>query len=255
MGSIARTIVVAVLSFASGLVGFGVQALIPAQYLSDGRGMVGSIIGLVTLLLALVLGLLVWTSYGVYTNQVNESQSLGPVVLQLDFALERYGPAARRGRELLHEVVLRARERFWGAGRSGSLYAQAREDLHSIAEFFAALEPQSEEQKQIVGTARPFFTQIIQTTLLMARQLASPVPAVLVMVVVGWAALLFFCYGVVNTFNAVSVIAVALGSFAVASAMFIILEFSQPYTGLFRISPAGVDGLIRAIGAPGPGGA
>ncbi len=112
MGSIARTIVVAVLSFASGLVGFGVQALIPAQYLSDGRGMVGSIIGLVPLLLALVLGLLVWTSYGVYTNQVNESQSLGPVVLQLDFALECYGLAARRGRELLHEVVLRARERF-----------------------------------------------------------------------------------------------------------------------------------------------
>ena len=31
--------------------------------------MIGSIIGFVTLLLALVLGLLVWTTYGVYTNQ------------------------------------------------------------------------------------------------------------------------------------------------------------------------------------------
>ena len=39
----------------------------------------GSIIGLVTLLLALVLGLLVWTSYGVYTNQNAELQSLGPL--------------------------------------------------------------------------------------------------------------------------------------------------------------------------------
>jgi hypothetical protein len=36
--------------------------------------------------------------------------------------------------------------------------------------------------------------------------------------------------------------------------MFIILEFSQPYTGLFRISPVGVDSLIRAIGATLPGG-
>ena len=87
----------------------------------------GSIIGLVTLLLALVLGLLVWTSYGVYTNQVNESQSLGPVVLQLDFALERYGPAARRGRELLHGLVLRARERFWGRdARARSTRRRAR---------------------------------------------------------------------------------------------------------------------------------
>ena len=63
--------------------------------------MIGSIIGLVTLLLALVLGLLVWTSYGVYTNQNTESQSLGPLILKLDFALEQYGPEARRGRDLL----------------------------------------------------------------------------------------------------------------------------------------------------------
>jgi hypothetical protein len=71
------------LTLASGLLGFLIQWLLPVQALSDGRAMVGSIIGLVTVLLALVLGLLVWTSYGVYTKQVDESQSLGPVVLQL----------------------------------------------------------------------------------------------------------------------------------------------------------------------------
>ena len=47
-----------------------------------------------------------------------------------------------------------------------------------------------------------------------------------------------------NTFNVVSVTAEALGSIAVASAVFMILEFSQPYSGLFRISPVGVDNLI-----------
>jgi hypothetical protein len=250
MNSIARTLVMALLTFASALLGFWAQALLPAQYLSDGKGMVGSIIGLVTLLLALVLGLLVWTSYGVYTTQVNESQSLGPVMLQLDFALERYGPEARRGRELLHELVLRTREHFWGAGgSSGSLYAQARQDLLNAAEFFAGLEPANEEQRQLIGTARPFFTQIIQTTLLMARQLANPVPTLLFMVVVGWSALLFFCFGLLSTVNAVSAIAAGLGAVAVASAVFMILEFSQPYTGLFRISPVGVDSLIRVIGA------
>jgi hypothetical protein len=246
--------VVAAITLACGLAGFWVQTLLPAQYLSDGKGAVGSIVGLVSLLLALVLGLLIWSSYGVYTNQVNESQSLGPIVLQLDFLLERYGPEARGGRDLLHDLVLRARERFWGAGRSDSLYAQSRDDLRKMTEFFARLEPQNEEQRAIVGAARPFYVQIIQTTLLMARQIANPVPVALEIVVVGWAALLFFCYGVLNTFNAISVFAIVLGSLAVSSAMFIILEFSQPYTGLFRISPVGVDGLIRAIGAPLPSG-
>jgi hypothetical protein len=51
-----------------------------------------------------------------------------------------------------------------------------------------------------------------------------------------------------GTFNALSVAIEALGSIAVASAVYVILEFSQPYSGLFRISPVGVDNLIAVLG-------
>src|ERR1700678_849565 len=74
---LARTLIVALLTFASGLLGFFLQWLLPVQEVAGARNMIGSIIGFVTLLLALVLGLLVWTTYGVYTNQNAESQSLG----------------------------------------------------------------------------------------------------------------------------------------------------------------------------------
>jgi hypothetical protein len=251
VNSIARTLLVAFLTFLSGLVGFLLQWLLPVQYVADARGMIGSIIGLVTLLLALVLGLLVWTSYGVYTNQNSVSQSLGPLILKLDFALEQYGPEARRGRDLLRAAVMRARERFWGSGGLSdgvSPYAQARADLHEITGFFTGLEPATDQQKQLILTARPYFTQVVETTLLMTRQLANPVPKLLIFVVIGWSALLFLSYGLLGTFNAVSVAAEALGSVAVASAVFMILEFSQPYSGLFRISPVGVDNLIAVIG-------
>jgi hypothetical protein len=112
----ARTLIVALLTFVSGLFGFVLQWLLPVQDVAGAKGMIGSIIGLVTLLLALVLGLLVWTSYGVYTNQNTESQSLGPLILKLDFALEQYGPEADRGRDLLRGAVVRARPFL---GRSG----------------------------------------------------------------------------------------------------------------------------------------
>jgi hypothetical protein len=247
----ARTLIVALLTFASGLLGFFLQWLLPVQYVADAKGMIGSIIGLVTLLLALVLGLLVWASYGVYTNQSTESQSLGPLILKIDIALEQYGPEASRGRDLLRAAVVRARERFWGGGgRSGSLspYAQARADLHDITVFFGSLEPATEQQKQIITTAVPNFMQVVETTLLMTRQLANPVPKLLIFVVIGWSALLFMSYGLLGTFNALSVAVAALGSIAVASAVFMILEFSQPYSGLFRISPVGVDNLIAELG-------
>jgi hypothetical protein len=129
-----------------------------------------------------------------------------------------------------------------------SPYAQARADLHDITSFFAGLEPATDREKQLVVTAMPYFTQVVETTLLMTRQLANPVPKLLIFVVIGWSALLFMSYGLLSTFNAVSVAAEAAGSIAVASAVFMILEFSQPYSGLFRISPVGVDSLIAVIG-------
>ena len=240
MNPLVRTLIVALLTFASGLLGFLLQWLLPVQYVTDAKGMIGSIIGLVTLLLALVLGLLIWASYRVYSHQNAESQSLGPLILKLDFAFEQYGPEAGRGRDW-----------FWGGGDRGdgvSPYAQLRADLHDITAFFASLEPVTDQQKQLIVTAMPNFLQAVETTLLMSRQLANPVPQLLIFVVIGWSALLFMSYGLLGAFNAVSVAAAALGSIAVASAVFVILEFSQPYSGLFRISPVGVDDLIAALG-------
>jgi hypothetical protein len=146
---------------------------------------------------------------------------------------------------------VRARNRFWGGSgqtEGVSPYAQARADLHAITAFFAGLEPVTDQQKQILTTAVPNFMQVVETTLLMTRQLANPTPKLLLFVVIGWSALLFMSYGLLNAFNALSVTIQGLGSLAVASAVFMILEFSQPYSGLFRISPVGVDNLIAVIG-------
>jgi hypothetical protein len=246
---LARTLIVALLTFVSGLLGFLLRWLLPVQDVADARGLICSIIGFVTLLLALVLGLLIWTTYRAYTDQNAESQSLGPLILKLDFALEQYGPEADRGRDLLRAAVVRARDRFWGGRAVGvTPYAQLRADLHDIMGFFATLEPTTDQQKQLITTAMPNFMQVVETTLLMTRRLANPAPKLLLLAIVGWAALLFMSFGLLGGFNGFSVAVEALGSIAVASAIYLILEFSQPYSGLFRISPAGVDNLIAVLG-------
>jgi hypothetical protein len=61
--------------------------------------------------------------------------------------------------------------------------------------------------------------------------------------------MLLFCgFGVLSGFNGTSVAALGLGSFAVASAIFLILELSQPYTGLFRIPAASMERTLTALG-------
>src|ERR1700747_1280370 len=72
MDNIRRVAIVACVIFAGALVGDLLQWLLPAHHLSDAKGVITTVQGLVTALLALVLGLLIWTSYGVYAQQHTE---------------------------------------------------------------------------------------------------------------------------------------------------------------------------------------
>jgi hypothetical protein len=113
--------------------------------------------------------------------------------------------------------------------------------------FFASLKTEQAGIEQ----ARSLSASIVETQFLMARQLHNPIPRVLIESVVLWAALVFCCVGLGATLNELTVIAELLGAVSVASAIFLILEFSQPYHGHFRISPTKIDDAI-AFFALGP---
>ena len=89
-----RAIFVAAITFGASLVGMALQWEVPADVLTAAKGPVGAMTGLVSLLLALVLGLLVFTAFSVFSTQQSEAYSLGPMVAEVDLALELYGPEA-----------------------------------------------------------------------------------------------------------------------------------------------------------------
>jgi hypothetical protein len=251
---VGRAVLVACLIFAGCMVGALIQHFLPTQHITDAKGAITTIRGLVSLLLALVLGLLVWTSYGIYTQQQSEALTLGSQILQLDLALEHYGPEADCGRELLKKELVATRQRFWGgdgAGPASLTYAQSRAELRGMEVFFCALKPATDEQRRLLDTARQLSASILQTHYLMARQLSTPFPSALLISVVCWATLLFTCVGALSTFNALAVAYEAMGATSVASAVYLILEFSQPYLGLFRIPHQGIDQVIAALSARG----
>ena len=147
--------------------------------------------------------------------------------------------------------------RFWGGGGSEPVrlaYGQSRAELRHFDGFFATLRPADDEQRHQLDTARQLSASIVQTHYLMSRQLRSPIPKALLISVVCWATLLFTCIGASSGVNALAIIYEALGAAAVASAIYLILEFSQPYLGLFRISPEGVDHVVAELSANKPRG-
>ena len=81
----------------------------------------------------------------------------------------------------------------------------------------------------------------------MSLQLANPFSKPLLVVVVFWSFFLFCGFGLLSKLNATTIGALAFGALAVGSGIFLILELSQPYTGLFKISPAALQETVDSI--------
>src|SRR6516165_9907637 len=157
MHSLYRSIAVAAITFGASVVGMALQWVVPADALTASKGSVGAMVGLVTLLLALVLGLLVFTAFSVFTTQQSEAYSLGPVIIELDVILEQYGPEAIRGRVGLREALGRSRRRFFGDVTRGPLahtFEETRATLHWMNTYFDSLQPTTERQRKLVSSAQ-----------------------------------------------------------------------------------------------------
>jgi hypothetical protein len=110
-----------------------------------------------------------------------------------------------------------------------------------------SLDAKTPEQKDAVAAANSHLGQIEQTRLLMSLQLANPVSKPLLIVVVFWSFFLFCSFGLLSKLNATTIGALAFGALAVGSGISLILELSQPYTGIFRISPAALEQTVDPI--------
>ena len=246
MFSLAVTAGAAALMIASGALGLVLQRLLPERYTSDkSRDMIGGVVGLITLLLALVLGLLIWTSFGVFNTQKTELQLLSARALELDLEFAQYGSEANHGRELLRTDLVWAHEQFWGDDDSrAAAYTASYANMDAMSNFLGTLHPTTDAQRQLLAEAHGHYGSIGETRLLMSLQVIDAISWPLMITVTAWSCLLFCGFGLLSRANAMTFAALACGALSVASAIFLILELSQPYTSLLRVSPAGLEQVI-----------
>jgi hypothetical protein len=244
----------ALAAFVAGLFGLGLQRLLPAPHTSDrSRDMIAAIVGLVSLLLALVLGVIIGSAYAFYSNQKTELETIAARALQLDIALAEFGPETKEARADLKAGMQRVHDMFWGENPifdsdPAQLAPGAIGSLKAIDAAIAALDPRTPLQKQAAAAAVVDAGFIQNNRLLIALQTKSPVSWPLVTVVVLWSILLFCGFGLLSRINATTIAALGFGGFAVGSALFLIIELSQPYTGLFRVPPGALEQCIEEMG-------
>ena len=253
MSNLFVSVAVGVLTFGFGLLGLYLKRFLPERHMSAGsRDMIGAVMGLLSLLLALVLGTLVGSAYGFFASQKADVKSLCARALELDLAFRQYGAETEPLREAARQSMQEALEAVRG---DTAAYQRHFEVGGYMAKFekwnqtLASLTPRTPAQTALISSMAASSASFQQTRLLMSLQLASPISWPLIVIVVSWAMLLFFGFGVVSGLNPTSLGALAFGSFAVASAIFLILELNQPFSGLFRLPSASIEQTIAALNA------
>src|SRR5271167_3811826 len=92
-----------------GLLGLYLKGRLPERHMSSGsRDMIGAIMGLLSLLLALVLGILVGSAHEFFASQKAELESLGSRSFELELAFRQYGPETESLRQMMKTSVQEA---------------------------------------------------------------------------------------------------------------------------------------------------
>ena len=129
-----------------------------------------------------------------------------------------------------------------------NVLASALQNMRAREKVLAALQPSTDQQKRTLAAATSMADALAQARMQMSFALSAPVSYPLLLTVVGWVVCLFCGFGMTSRATVTSVIALAVGSIAVASAVLLILDLSNPYSGVFRASPAPLEQALAVMG-------
>jgi hypothetical protein len=252
MNSLIIAICAGLLAYGGGGIGLLLRRKLPERYTSGrSKDMISAISGLMTLLSALVTGLLIWTAYGVYSSQNTAVQNYAVHVLQEYLALTEYGADAGPVEAKLNERLARTIGDMWGSHSDADFvsrnYQAAIENLRAGQTYLDSLHPSSESQKSALAAANQAHALVGQTRLQMALALTDPVSYPLLFIVVAWVSCLFCGFGLTAGGNRMAYAVMAVGAAAVSAAVFAIVDLSTPYTGLIKISSTPIERVLKVV--------
>jgi len=237
---------------ASAAAGVALRILLPDHHLdSESKDVMKSVMGIIATLAALVLGLLIASSKSAYDTQSNELQQLSASVVQLDRMLASYGPETRETRAMLKASVIDVHRRIWPENENQSANLDPSVTQAEATLFYTNLQnlsPKTEAQRHAQSAALQLLPTIAQTRMLMFEQVAGTISWPLLEVLISWVIMLFLGFGMLARPHATIAVTMMIGAFSVASAVFLIVELSQPYQGWIRIPDDSIRFVLTHIG-------
>jgi hypothetical protein len=167
MQSIVISAAVGLLALAMGLIGLYLKQCLPESHKSTGsRDMISAIMGLPSLLLALVFGILVGSAHGFFASRKAELESLGSRTLQLELAFRQFGPETDPLRQMLKASVQEAYEAAQGNAKAYERHFEIgdyRSKFEKWNDMVATLAPHTPQQTELLSSIRLISASFQQT--------------------------------------------------------------------------------------------
>lgn len=234
------------------LAGIALGGVLPKHHLSDEtKDIVRLVTGLVATLSALVLGLLIASSKSAF-DTVNQGfvESAAKVVL-VDRLLAQYGAEAKDARALLRTTFAARLERLFpetGTLGAASAVLEGSSAEQAFDRKIEALAPTTDFQRSIRARVLELSYEIERSRWTALEQSGTRTPTAFLVVLVSWLTAMFASFGLFAPRNRTTVTALVIGALSVATAIFLVEEMSDPFSGVIRISSAPMRNALALLG-------
>jgi len=240
--------------FGGGMLGFLLGKLLPESHRNaPTERIVGTAMGTISLLSALVLGLLVATAKGKFDTNNSQVEKFAANLMLLHSELVSYGPETEDIKLLLKKYVIANIAATWqleGGPRPEPDDPPPLQLLQNMQLGILGLTPQSDYQRAMARSASEITAEIIKERWFQTAQESGHAPRPFLWILMAWITVLFVGFGLFAPRNAVAVAALVVSALSIAGAIALIEDMDTPFGGIIVVSPAPVQEALDKIIAP-----
>lgn len=238
---------------AGSLGGAYLQSLLPERHRSsDTTNAVRAATGMIVTFAAVVLGLLISSANSALNEVEGHVRGYAVVLIELDQALREYGPDADPLRQTLRAYTAAAIADTWkneppppgdyyprpirGPHHGQIESVQLGQMLSHIETALRRLSPPDLLHQGLAQSSLAAMAKVLDRRwgLVQSAQIGISMPFLVALVL--WLAVVFVCLGLTVPRNALAQAAIALCALVLASAVFLLLEMEQPFSGFIAVS-------------------
>jgi hypothetical protein len=244
------TLIAFAVAFAGGILGLVLGELLPEKYRSENtQKIVQTATSMISLITALVLGLLVATAKGKFDTTNDTTEALAAKLMLINRELVRFGPEANGARELLRQYTAAYIVATWPSvgAKPGPDDSPPWKLLESLEQSLSELAPKTEAQRLEAAAASSAAADLEKSTWLEAAQQAEHVQHPFVVILIAWLFVLFASFGLFAPRNGLAVVALLIAALAISGAVLMIVDMDLPFEGLLQVSPQPVQQALAQI--------